>query len=142
MREVFLEQALKIIACKTYLPYLYCIIFLNNVTEGIPATCRYYTSKILLFSSGEQSYSCCQGDAGSPGCCVGKVRLDIVFLIFFRALKVGINSAILTLIIEHFHLCGPHLCKFILTRESIYVRNKSNFHRIGFQHQHNHYLIV
>ncbi|CAH3173769.1 unnamed protein product [Porites evermanni] len=38
--------------------------------------CIYHAGK-LYRRRGEQSYSCCQGDAGSPGCCVGKVRLDV-----------------------------------------------------------------
>ena len=37
--------------------------------------------------------------------------------------------------IERLHSRGQHLCKFIETKISIYIRKKFNSHRIGLEHQ-------
>ena len=36
-------------------------------------------------------------------------------------------------LIERFHSCGQHLCKFIGTIQSIYIIKEFNTHRIGLQ---------
>ena len=36
--------------------------------------------------------------------------------------------------IECFHSRGQHLCKFIGTKESVYIRKEFNSHRIGLGH--------
>ena len=37
---------------------------------------------------------------------------------------------------ERFHSRGQHLCKFIGTKESVYIRKAFNFNRNGLEHQH------
>ena len=44
--------------------------------------------------------------------------------------------------IECFHSRCQHLCKFIGTKESVYVRKEFNSHRIGLGHQHGRRFIV
>ena len=44
--------------------------------------------------------------------------------------------------IERFHSRGQHLCKFMGTKESVYIRKESNSHRIGVEHQHGRRFIV
>ena len=44
--------------------------------------------------------------------------------------------------IERFHSRGQRLCKFILTKESVYIRKEFNSHRTGLGHQHGHRFIV
>ena len=44
--------------------------------------------------------------------------------------------------IECFHSRGQHLCKFIGTKESVYIRKEFNSQRIGLEHQHGRRLIV
>ena len=39
-------------------------------------------------------------------------------------------------IIERFHSRDQHLCKFMGTKESVYIRKEINSHRIGLEHQH------
>ena len=43
---------------------------------------------------------------------------------------------------ERFHSRGQHLCKFIGTKESVYIRNEVNSHRFGLVHQHRWHFIV
>ena len=38
--------------------------------------------------------------------------------------------------------CDQHLCKFIGTKESIFIRKDFNSHRIYLGHQHDHCFIV
>ena len=44
--------------------------------------------------------------------------------------------------IERFHSRGQHLCKFIGTKESIYMREEFNSQRIFLVHQHGRRFIV
>ena len=44
--------------------------------------------------------------------------------------------------IERFHSCGQHLCKFIGTKESVYIKKEFNSHRISLGHQHGRCFIV
>ena len=37
---------------------------------------------------------------------------------------------------ECFHSRGQHICKFIGTKESVYIRKEFNSHRTGSGHQH------
>ena len=41
-----------------------------------------------------------------------------------------------------FHSRGQHLCKFIGTKESVYIRKEFNSHRTGLGHQHGRRFIV
>ena len=45
-------------------------------------------------------------------------------------------------LIECFHSRGQHLCKFIGTKEIIWMRKKLNSPRTGLGHQHGHRFIV
>ena len=44
--------------------------------------------------------------------------------------------------IECFHSRGQHLCKFIGTKESVFIRKEFNSQRIGLGHQHGRRFIV
>ena len=44
--------------------------------------------------------------------------------------------------IECFHSRGQHLCKFLGTKESVYIRKEFNSHRTGLGHQHGCRFIV
>ena len=44
--------------------------------------------------------------------------------------------------IERFHSRGQHLCKFIGTKEIIYIRKEFNSQRIFLVHQHGRRFIV
>ena len=44
--------------------------------------------------------------------------------------------------IERFHSRDQHLCKFVGTKESVYIRKEINSHRIGLEHQHGRRFIV
>ena len=44
--------------------------------------------------------------------------------------------------IEHFHSCGKQLCKFIGTKENVYIRKEFKSYRISLVHQHGCSLIV
>ena len=44
--------------------------------------------------------------------------------------------------IERFHSRGQHLCKFIKTKESVYIRKEFNSQRIFLVHQHGRHFIV
>ena len=44
--------------------------------------------------------------------------------------------------IECFHSRGQHLCKFMGTKKSVYIRKEFNSHRIGLGHQHGRRFIV
>ena len=39
-------------------------------------------------------------------------------------------------LIECFHSCGQHICKFIGTKESVYIRKEFNSHRTDLGHQY------
>ena len=41
-----------------------------------------------------------------------------------------------------FHSRDQHLCKFMGTKESVYIRKEINSHRIGLEHQHGRRFIV
>ena len=41
-----------------------------------------------------------------------------------------------------FHSRGQHLCKFIGTTESVYIRKEFNSHRAGLGHKHGRRFIV
>ena len=43
---------------------------------------------------------------------------------------------------ECFHSRGPHLCKFIETKESVYIRKEFNSHRTGLGHKRGRRFIV
>ena len=45
-------------------------------------------------------------------------------------------------LIECFHSRGQHICKFIGTKESVYIRKEFNSHRTGLGHQHGRRFIV
>ena len=45
-------------------------------------------------------------------------------------------------LIECFHSCGQHLCKFIGTTESVCIRKELNSQRIGLGHYHGRRFIV
>ena len=44
--------------------------------------------------------------------------------------------------IESFHSRDQHLCKFMRTKESVYIRKEINSHRTGLEHQHGHRFSV
>ena len=50
----------------------------------------------------------------------------------------GVTSAA----IECFHSRGQHLCKFIGTKENVYIRKEFISHRTGLGHQHGRRFIV
>ena len=56
----------------------------------------------------------------------------------FNIDATGVTSAA----IECFHSRGQHLCKFIGTKESVYIRKEFISHRIGLGHQHGRRFIV
>ena len=43
---------------------------------------------------------------------------------------------------ERFHSRDQHLCKFMRTKESVYIRKEINSHRTGLEHQHGRRFIV
>ena len=47
-----------------------------------------------------------------------------------------------SIFIECFHSRGQHPCKFIGTKESVYIRKDLNSHRTGLGHQHGRRFIV
>ena len=49
---------------------------------------------------------------------------------------------LLCLSIQCFHSRGQHLCKFIGTKESVYIRKEFNSHRTSLGHQHGRRFIV
>ena len=51
-------------------------------------------------------------------------------------------SKILSSAKECFHSRGQHLCKFIGTKESVYIRKEFNSHRTSLGHQHGRRFIV
>ena len=44
--------------------------------------------------------------------------------------------------IESFHAHGQLACKFIGTKERVYIRKVFNSHETGLEHQHGHHFIV
>ena len=57
---------------------------------------------------------------------------------FFIGLSLSLAPVVLKIItiIERFHSRDQHLCKFIGTKESFYIRKEFNSHRIGLEHQY------
>ena len=45
-------------------------------------------------------------------------------------------------VIEGLHSRDQHLCKFIRTKESVYIRKEINSQRIGLEHQHGDRFII
>ena len=43
---------------------------------------------------------------------------------------------------ESFHSLDQHLCKFLKTKESVYIRKEINSHGISLEHQHGRGSIV
>ena len=66
--------------------------------------------------------------------------LDRYYIIFIHYLRILTNKDMTTLTgtatIERFHSRGQHLCKFIGTKENVYIRKEFNSHRTGLGHQH------
>ena len=58
------------------------------------------------------------------------VNLSITFMASRR------DDDVTTASIERFHSSDQHLCKFMGTKESVYIRKESNSHRICLKHQH------
>ena len=63
---------------------------------------------------------------------------------FFATMTTWRNdfSSLFPKAIECFHSRGQHLCKFIGTKESVYIRKEFNSHGIGLGHQHGRRFIV
>ena len=59
-----------------------------------------------------------------------------------RASERGVQPGETTGAIECFHSRGQHLCKFIGTKKSVYIRKEFNSHRTGLGHQHGRRFIV
>ena len=57
----------------------------------------------------------------------------------FRVVSLRAQTAFDT---ECFHSRGQHLCKFIGTKESVYIRKEFNSHRISLEHQHGRRFII
>ena len=57
---------------------------------------------------------------------------------FFIGLSLSLVPVVLRIItiIKRFHSRDQHLCKFIGTKESVYIRKEFNSHRIGLEHQY------
>ena len=51
-------------------------------------------------------------------------------------------SSIQLIRIERFHSRGQHLCKFIGTKESVYIWKEFNSHKIDLEHQHGRRFVV
>ena len=45
-------------------------------------------------------------------------------------------------LIKRFHSRGQNLCKFIVSKESVYIRKEFNSHKIGLEHQYGRRFIV
>ena len=54
---------------------------------------------------------------------------------FSRQIEAG-SHACTTYFYRVFHSRGQHLCKFIGTKESVYIRKEFNSHRTGLGHKH------
>ena len=44
--------------------------------------------------------------------------------------------------ILYFHSRGQHLCKFIGTKETVYIRKEFNSHRIGLGHKYGRHDVM
>ena len=55
---------------------------------------------------------------------------------------LGTRLVLLYMFIECFHSRGQHVCKFIGTKESVYIRKEFNSHRTSLGHQHGGRFIV
>ena len=45
-------------------------------------------------------------------------------------------------LIKRFHSRGQNLCKFIVTKESVYIREEFNSHRTGLEQQHGRHYVI
>ena len=61
--------------------------------------------------------------------------------IMFCIKMVNLVIFYLWFVVERFHSRGQHLCKFIGTNESIYIRRRFISHRIVFEHGH-HFIVL
>ena len=61
--------------------------------------------------------------------------------IMFCIKMVNLVIFYLWFVVERFHSRGRHLCKFIGTNESIYIRRRFISHRIVFEHGH-HFIVL
>ena len=82
-------------------------------------------------------------------CCMNFFPREIFHVwIFFRPLSllfqwsISSNLMVHGRCIECFHSRGQNLCKFIGTKESVYIRKEFNSQRIGLGHQHGRRFIV
>ena len=69
---------------------------------------------------------------------------DSKSMMLFIGLSLLLAPVVLKIItiIEHFHSHDQHLCKFIGTKEGIYIRKEFNSHRIGLGHQYGRHDIM
>ena len=65
---------------------------------------------------------------------------SVLFIYFLLRPLLGLNEVLPSR--EHFHSRGQQPCKFIVTKESFYIRKEFNSHRIGLAHQHGCRFIV
>ena len=70
-----------------------------------------------------------------------KVRLRCE-VSFFAYCKMQSCPCYTSIFVECFHSHGQHLCKFIGTKERVWVRKELNSHRTGMGHQHGRRSIV
>ena len=68
---------------------------------------------------------------------MSNVVLQITKIYLFPLTSFSVSTSI-----ERFHPRGQHLCNFIGTKESVYIRQEFNSQRIGLEHQHGRRLIV
>jgi len=95
-------------------------------TQGIPGMSGEKGAKVMIhFMSFRNSVhsKCKHLEVGL------KKRLRLVLKPLFRS-------------IDRFHSRGQHLCKFIVTKESVCIRKEFNSHGTGVEHQHGRRLIV
>ena len=78
-----------------------------------------------------------QGDVSTNALLMVDIRT------FFGAKYVSLASNRLErLAIECFHSRGQHLCKFIGTKESVYIRKEFNSHRTGLGHKYGRHDVM
>ena len=68
---------------------------------------------------------------------MSNVVLQITKIYLFPHTSFSVSTSV-----ERFHPRGQHLCNFIGTKESVYIRQELNSQRIGLKHQHGRRLIV
>ena len=59
-----------------------------------------------------------------------------------KSYPVGAQEEFNASFILCFHSRGQHLCKFIATKENVYIRKEFNSHRTGLGHKHGRRFIV